>query len=154
MNSQYLMYKTFRTETPYESYIKRKKEVEETKERHKFYDEILKFRESRYPRELMLQLEREINPFELSIEKLKELYNSRFPQYSNELVHEAVEFVFRRKCQESEMVKESPMIIEEGTEYIRNGRKLQKEDFSYHYEKLGFEGSDTSELNRSASQRK
>lgn len=31
----------------------------------------------------MSQLEREINPFELSIDKLKEFYNSKFPQYSN-----------------------------------------------------------------------
>jgi hypothetical protein len=83
----------------------------------------------------MSQLEREINPFELSIDKLKEFYNSKFPQYSNELVHEAVEYVFKRKCQQSEMVKESPMYIEHGSESIRNGRKLQFEDFSYFYDK-------------------
>jgi hypothetical protein len=64
-------------------YIKQKQEVEQKKERIKYYEEILKFRESRYPQELMSQLEREINPFELSIDKLKEFYNSKFPQYSN-----------------------------------------------------------------------
>lgn len=31
----------------------------------------------------MNQLNKEINPFELSIDKLKEVYNSKFPQYSN-----------------------------------------------------------------------
>ena len=62
----------------------------------------------------MAQLEQEINPFELSLDKLKEFYNSKFPQYSNELVHEAVEFVFKKKCQQSNMIKESYLIIEAG----------------------------------------
>lgn len=56
MNSQYLMYKHVRRETPYESYIKQKQETEQQKERIKYYEEILKFRESRYPQELMSQL--------------------------------------------------------------------------------------------------
>jgi hypothetical protein len=38
------------------SYIKQKQEVEQKKERIKYYEEILKFRESRYPQELMSQL--------------------------------------------------------------------------------------------------
>lgn len=33
MNCHYLMYKTLRSETPYEAYIKKKKEEEEIKER-------------------------------------------------------------------------------------------------------------------------
>lgn len=62
----------------------------------------------------MKQLYHEINPFELSLDKLKEVYNSKFPQYSNELVHEAVEYVFKRKCEQSEIIKQSAMIIEDG----------------------------------------
>lgn len=38
------------------SYIKQKQEIEQKKERIKYYEEILKFRESRYPQELMSQL--------------------------------------------------------------------------------------------------
>jgi hypothetical protein len=92
----------------------------------------------------MNQLNREINPFELSIDKLKEVYNSKFPQYSNELVHEAVEYVFRRKCEQSETIKQSAMVIEDGDETIRHGRKLQKEDFSYFFKGLDEKKTDRS----------
>ena len=71
MNAHLLMYKHVRKETPYQQYIKEKQEAENKKERIKFYNEILKFNESRYPQELMKQLYHEINPFELSLEKLK-----------------------------------------------------------------------------------
>ena len=136
MNAHLLMYKHVRRETPYEKYIKEKQEAEKAKERAKIFAEILKFNESRYPQELMNQLNREINPFELSVDKLKEVYNSKFPQYSNELVHEAVEYVFKRKCEQSETIIQNAMVIEDGNESIRNGRKLQKEDFSYFFNPL------------------
>lgn len=80
------------------------------------------------------------------MDKLKEVYNSKFPQYSNELVHEAVEYVFKRKCEQSETIKQSAMVIEDGNETIRNGRKLQKEDFSYF-----FKGLDSDKRNSSTS---
>ena len=31
------------------------------------------------------------------------------------------------------MMKESMVVIEEGDEFIRNGRRLMKEDFSYSF---------------------
>ena len=92
----------------------------------------------------MNQLNKEINPFELSIDKLKEVYNSKFPQYSNELVHEAVEYVFRRKCEQSKTIRENAIVIEDGDETIRNGRKLIKEDFSYFFKGLEDKKADQS----------
>lgn len=34
------------------------------------------------------------------------------------------------------MIRESAIVIEDGDEYIRNGRKLIKEDFSYDFSKF------------------
>ena len=41
------------------------------------------------------------------------------------------------------MIKESAVVIEYGDEYIRNGRKLIKEDFSFDFKKYAG-NSDTS----------
>lgn len=37
------------------------------------------------------------------------------------------------------MIKESQYVIEYGDEYIRNGRKLVKEDFTYNYGDFSFQ---------------
>jgi hypothetical protein len=50
------------------------------------------------------------------------------------------------------MVKESSLVIEYGEESIRNGRKLQKEDFSYFYERPG--GDRLSDMSVSMSQQR
>ena len=47
-----------------------------------------------------------------------------------------MEYVFRRKCEQSKTIRENAIVIEDGDEIIRNGRKLIKEDFSYFFKGL------------------
>ena len=105
---------------------------EEDRKRH-IYARVLKFQESRYPKELLTILEAQINPFELPLDKLKEFMVAKYPQYSSDIINDSVEYIFYRKYEQSEIIKESITVIEDGSEYITNGRKLTKEDFKYLY---------------------
>ena len=44
--------------------------------------------------------------------------------------------MFKRKCEQSKTIEENAIVIEDGDEMIRNGRKLYKEDFSYFFKGL------------------
>lgn len=67
MQCHQLMYKPITSIHPYERFINKDREREITLKKELFYSEILKFTSSRYPKEFLLELEKEINPFEYSL---------------------------------------------------------------------------------------
>ena len=85
----------------------------------------------------MDNFEKEINPFEHSLQKLQEELIKRNPEHSLDIINESVEFIFYKKFEQAETIKESPTVIEDGDETIKNGRRLMKEDFTYNFAEYG-----------------
>ena len=105
MDSYKLMYKPITTKQPYANYLKRLSEKEESEKKHEIYGQMLKYKEARYPKEFLDVLEKEINPFEYSIDQLKGIYNKQYPDYPTEIVNQSIEFVFKKKAREANMIK-------------------------------------------------
>ena len=92
----------------------------------------------------------EISPFQYSLDTLKQIILKKHAEYPEDVINESVEYVYNKKSREATMIKESMIVVEDGDEFIRNGRRLMKEDFSYSFERPPL---DTSNLDSSPMRR-
>ena len=72
---------------------------------------------------------------------MKQIILKRHAEYPEDVLNESVEYVYNKKSREANMIKESMTVIEEGDEFIRNGRRLIKEDFTYSFERPQMDAS-------------